>query len=257
MAEHIRDILKDLVCQLSSQVQLDAVVNDRPVPAGLSRTPPKPTTARKHAATKPEPVPVQAVPETPIDLSHLPDNLDDLKQVIIPCQKCRLATTRTQIVFGVGNPKSSLVFVGEAPGADEDAQGEPFVGRAGKLLTQMIEAERSLNLKREEVYICNVIKCRPPENRDPAPDEVECCEPYLLRQLDIIKPKVICALGKHAAQTLLKTQTPISQLRGRWFSYHGIPLMPTYHPAYLLRNQSGKKDCWEDLLLIKERLDSL
>jgi uracil-DNA glycosylase len=170
------------------------------------------------------------------------------------CTRCKLHTLgRTQIVFGVGNPEADLMFVGEAPGADEDIQGIPFVGRAGQLLTKIIEA---IGLKREDVYIANVIKCRPPQNRNPEPDEIETCEPFLFRQVDIIKPKVIVALGKFAAQTLVRTLDPISRLRGRQFTYRGAILIPTFHPAYLLRNPSSKREVWEDMKLVKSLLAS-
>ena len=171
------------------------------------------------------------------------------------CSRCKLHTLgRKQVVFGVGNPNADLMFVGEAPGADEDIQGEPFVGRAGQLLTKIIEA---IGLRREDVYIANVIKCRPPGNRNPDPDEVAQCEPFLFRQIDIIKPKVIVALGKFGAQCLLKTNDPITRLRGREFSYRNAVLIPTYHPAYLLRTPSAKREVWEDMkrvrALLKER----
>jgi DNA polymerase len=170
--------------------------------------------------------------------------LKDLEKRVRNCRKCELHQSRTQIVFGVGSPQSELVFVGEAPGGEEDRQGIPFVGRAGQLLTRIIEA---MGMKREEVYICNVLKCRPPENRDPTLDEVVFCEPYLLKQLEILQPKVIVALGRFAVQSLLRSSTPISRLRGEWHDYHGIPLMPTFHPAYLLRNPSGKAKVWDDM----------
>jgi DNA polymerase len=168
------------------------------------------------------------------------------------CTRCKLHTLgRTQIVFGVGNPEADLMFVGEAPGAEEDIQGVPFVGRAGQLLTKIIEA---IGLTREDVYIANVIKCRPPQNRNPEPDEVEKCEPFLFQQIDIIKPKVIVALGKFGAQTLLRTLEPISRLRGRVFEYRGSKLVPTFHPAYLLRNPSSKREVWEDMKLVRTLL---
>jgi uracil-DNA glycosylase len=168
------------------------------------------------------------------------------------CTRCKLHTLgRKQIVFGVGNPNADLMFVGEAPGADEDIQGEPFVGRAGQLLTKIIEA---IGMKREDVYIANVIKCRPPGNRNPEPDEVEQCEPFMFRQVDTIKPKVIVALGKFAAQALLRTNDPITRLRGREYKYRGAVLMPTYHPAYLLRTPSAKRDVWEDMKRVREIL---
>lgn len=167
------------------------------------------------------------------------------------CTRCKLAPGRTRLVFGVGNPKAEIVFVGEGPGADEDREGEPFVGRAGQLLTKMIEA---MGYRRDEVYIANVVKCRPPGNRNPEPDEIEACEPFLRAQIEAIGPKVLVALGKFAAQTLLRETTPITRLRGRWFSYGGVRLMPTFHPAYLLRSPEEKKKAWEDLQLVMKEL---
>jgi DNA polymerase len=160
------------------------------------------------------------------------------------CTKCGLHATRTQTVFGVGNRRAQWLFVGEAPGADEDRQGEPFVGRAGQLLNAMITA---LGLKREEVYIANILKCRPPNNRDPQVEEVEQCEPYLIRQIELIRPKLIVALGRHAAHSLLKTDLALARLRGQRLSYQDIPLVVTYHPAYLLRTPSDKRKAWDDL----------
>ncbi len=168
----------------------------------------------------------------------------DIRIAVENCQLCPLHKTRTNVVFGTGNEKAKLVFVGEAPGADEDAQGMPFVGKAGQKLTQIIQA---IGLTREEVYITNVLKCRPPNNRNPLPEEIRCCEPYLIAQLKIINPETICALGTFAAQTLLKTDQPISKLRGRFHTYQGIRLMPTYHPAFILRNPQYKRDVWEDV----------
>jgi uracil-DNA glycosylase len=173
------------------------------------------------------------------------DTLDRIRDDIGPnCTRCKLHKARTNIVFGVGNPKAELVFVGEGPGRDEDAQGEPFVGRAGKLLTQMIEA---MGLRRPDVYIANVVKCRPPENRLPESDEIATCSPFLLRQLGVIEPKVICCLGSCSAQTMLKTNQGISRFRGEWFDFHGSKLIATYHPAYLLRNPAAKSEVWKDL----------
>src|SRR5918996_941930 len=166
------------------------------------------------------------------------------------CTRCKLHGGRTHLVFGVGNPDADLMFVGEGPGADEDVQGIPFVGRAGQLLTQIIKA---MGYERDDVYIANVVKCRPPENRNPEPDEIEQCEPFLMRQIDTIRPKIIVALGKFAVQALLQSKVPITKLRGQWHSYHGIKLMPTFHPAYLLRNPADKKLVWEDIKkVIKE-----
>lgn len=178
--------------------------------------------------------------------------LEAVREDIGDCTRCKLSTLgRSHIVFGVGHPHADLMFVGEAPGRDEDLQGIPFVGRAGQLLTKIIEA---IGLKRDDVYIANVIKCRPPENRNPEPDEVETCEPFLFQQIDIIKPKVIVALGKFAAQTLLRTLDPISRLRGRVYDYRGAKLIPTFHPAYLLRNPSSKREVWEDMKLVRTLL---
>ncbi|MCC6156147.1 MAG: uracil-DNA glycosylase [Candidatus Hydrogenedentes bacterium] len=183
----------------------------------------------------------------PLETSGLSEiaSLDELRSVVAGCRKCGLCETRTQTVFSDGLPTAELVFVGEAPGADEDRQGVPFVGRAGQLLTDIIV--KGMKMQREDVYICNVLKCRPPNNRDPLPSEKEQCEPYLVRQLELLKPKVICALGKHAANTLLRKDEATGRLRGKWHQYHGIPLRVTYHPAYLLRNPADKKLVWEDI----------
>jgi DNA polymerase len=177
--------------------------------------------------------------------------LQDIRQELGDCHRCPLCQKRTHIVFGEGNPQARLAFVGEAPGADEDMQGRPFVGKAGQLLTKIIQA---MGLTRQDVYICNILKCRPPSNRNPKPDEITTCEPFLVKQLQVIQPKVICALGTFAAHTLLKTEVPITVLRGRFHTYQGIHLMPTYHPAYLLRNPGAKKKVWEDMQMIMKTL---
>jgi DNA polymerase len=177
--------------------------------------------------------------------------LEAVRELLGDCRRCPLHRSRHHIVFGEGNPGADLVFVGEAPGADEDDQGRPFVGQAGQLLTKIIGA---MGLQREEVYICNILKCRPPGNRNPLPEEIAPCEPFLVRQIEAIRPRVICALGTFAAHTLLKSEAPISVLRGRFHSYQGIPLMPTYHPAYLLRNPGAKKQVWEDVQRIMQAL---
>ncbi|MES2504355.1 MAG: uracil-DNA glycosylase [Myxococcota bacterium] len=181
------------------------------------------------------------------------EQLEALRTVELgDCRRCKLWSSRKNIVFGAGNPEADLLFVGEAPGADEDEQGLPFVGRSGQLLTKMIEA---MGLTRSDVYICNVIKSRPPANRNPEPDEIEACEPFLKMQLSIIKPKVIVALGRYACQSLLKFEGALSDVRGKWTSYEGIDLMPTFHPAYLLRNQTKKKEAWEDLQAVMKKLN--
>lgn len=178
--------------------------------------------------------------------------LSDVRRELGDCRRCKLHTTRKNIVFGAGNQRSHIVFVGEAPGRDEDVQGKPFVGQAGKLLELMLEA---INLRREEVYICNIVKCRPPENRNPEKDEIEACGPFLTKQIEAIEPRIICALGTLAAHTLLKTKESISKLRGVIHTYHGIRLIPTYHPAFLLRNPYKKREAWEDIQLIQREYE--
>jgi len=180
--------------------------------------------------------------------------LEELRAELGDCQRCKLCTGRTHIVFGVGNPKATLMFVGEGPGRDEDLQAEPFVGRAGQLLTEIIT--KGMKMRREDVYIANVIKCRPPQNRNPEPDEIAACQPFLLRQIEIIQPKVMVALGTFAAQTLLGMKTPISRLRGHWYDFQGIKLMPTLHPAYLLRNPNDKRLVWDDIKMVLRELES-
>ena len=210
------------------------------VPASVSAASPAPSTS-----TAAGPAPLTFFPNPAEALVAIREDIGD-------CTRCKLhALGRTQVVFGVGNAAADLMFVGEAPGADEDEQGIPFIGRAGQLLTKIIEA---IELTRADVYIANIIKCRPPDNRNPEPDEVATCEPFLFRQIEVIKPKVIVALGKYAAQTLLRMETPISRLRGQVFDYRGAKLIPTFHPAYLLRNPSSKREVWEDMKLVKRLL---
>ena len=180
------------------------------------------------------------------------DPLTILDREACSCQKCGLAQTRTSVVFGSGKTNADLLFVGEAPGAEEDRQGLPFVGAAGQLLTRMIEA---MGLTRKDVYITNIIKCRPPNNRDPKPDEIAACQPYLIQQIDLIAPVVICTLGRFAAQTLLQTTESMGRLRGKIFEYQGAKLVPTYHPAALLRNEYWKRPAWEDLKLVRKLYD--
>ena len=210
--------------------------------------------ARREPIEPVEPTePVEPVPSEPIEPTEPFEPKTALRVIRddlgADCSRCKLHTLgRTQVVFGVGNSNADLMFVGEAPGADEDIQGEPFVGRAGQLLTKIIEA---IGLRREDVYIANVIKCRPPGNRNPEPDEVEQCEPFLFRQIDTVKPKVIVALGKFAAQCLLRTNDPITRIRGREFKYRDAILIPTYHPAYLLRTPSAKREVWEDMKRVR------
>ncbi len=178
--------------------------------------------------------------------------LEALREFIGDCKRCKLAPGRINLVFGVGNPQAELMFVGEGPGADEDERGEPFVGRAGQLLTDIIE--RGMRMRRQDVYICNVVKCRPPDNRNPEPDEVAACEPFLMRQIDLVQPKIIVGLGTFAVQSLLKVKIPISKLRGRWHEVRGIQMMPTFHPAYLLRNPAEKRLVWADIQEVMKAL---
>ncbi len=181
----------------------------------------------------------------------VPDTLEAVRQELGDCRLCRLSEHRTNIVFGAGDPHAKLVFVGEGPGYEEDQRGEPFVGAAGQLLTNIIKA---IKYSRDQVYICNIVKCRPPGNRNPMPDEIAACSSFLRRQLAVIQPEFICALGTFAAQTLLQTTEPISKLRGRFHDYLGIKILPTYHPAYLLRNPDKKRDVWEDMKTLMRAL---
>ena len=179
--------------------------------------------------------------------------LDAIFNELGNCQRCGLGASRTKLAYGVGNPNARLVLVGDAPGREEDLQGEHFVGEAGQLLDRILQA---MGLHRNDVYICNVLKCRPPNNRDPQPEEGATCEAFLVRQIAAVRPQVIIALGRFAVHSLLKTNAPISKLRGEWQSYQGIPLMPTYHPAYLLNNPEGKRDVWDDMKQVLRRLQT-
>lgn len=215
---------------------------------------PAPVRVAPPAATAP---PAVASPVTLPDVLVEPGireavTLEELRTVLGDCQRCKLAKCRTNIVFGIGNPRARLMFVGEGPGEDEDRQGEPFVGKAGELLDSIIT--NGMGLSRGDVYIANVVKCRPPNNRNPEPDEIVACEPFLLRQVEIVQPEVIVSLGNFATQALLRDRTAISRRRGRWHEVNGRPLMPTFHPAYLLRNPSDKRLVWEDIKLVMERL---
>jgi uracil-DNA glycosylase len=190
---------------------------------------------------------------TPVPAGAHPD-LESVRAWVGDCQRCKLAGGRTKIVFGQGNPQARLMFVGEAPGADEDIQGLAFVGRAGQLLTDIIE--KGMKMRREDVFIANILKCRPPGNRNPEPDEILECHPFLEAQIEVIRPRIIVGLGKFSCQWLLKTAEPITRLRGKMGEFKGIKVMPTYHPAYLLRNPSAKKDLWEDMKVVMALLDA-
>jgi DNA polymerase len=255
VSDEVRDIALELRRHLAWQESdgtrvLLKTPGEKPAPAAVVAPPPA-AVARPVAApavTKPVGPPPSATLTTPFA------TLDEVRTELGDCKRCKLCSGRKQLVFGVGNPRAELVFVGEGPGEEEDKQGIPFVGAAGQLLTKMIEA---MKFKRDEVYICNVVKCRPPGNRNPEPDEIAACEPFLKAQLAVLKPKVIVALGKFAAQTLLRVDTPITRLRGQWRSYEGIELMPTYHPAYLLRQPDEKKKAWMDLQDVMRKFGKL
>lgn len=243
-----REELLGLVRSLAGRIRLDGELG-KPL-AWLTRIDPAAAPIAGAAPAAAEPKLSESPPMLAADGAA--DRLEAVRLELGECRRCSLADLRHSIVFGEGNPQADLVFVGEAPGADEDAQGRPFVGAAGQLLTKIIAA---MGLAREDVYICNILKCRPPGNRDPLPGEIAACEPFLIRQLAAIGPKVICALGGFAAHTLLKSEAPITVLRGRFHRYQGIPLMPTFHPAYLLRNEGAKKQVWEDVRKIMKLLE--
>jgi len=259
--EHRRlllDSVRDYLSQLAEEGLEGLPASEAIIAAGKTASVSKPRASAaaavsstggsvRAAASPSPPAPLPAPGEL---LSRYPDlekaaSLEEVSAFIGDCKRCKLAPLRTHLVFGVGNPRADLMFVGEAPGADEDARGEPFVGRAGQLLTDIIE--RGMGLKRSDVYICNVIKCRPPDNRNPEPDEVAACEPFLMRQIDLVRPRAIVALGTFAVQALLKVKTPISRLRGNWHEVRGVKLMPTFHPAYLLRSPGEKRVVWQDI----------
>jgi uracil-DNA glycosylase len=229
----------DLLADLRERARFFAEMTD----VGLPRR------TASGVAAAPARAPVAPAPATP---SEGPASLDAVKEWIGDCRRCKLASGRKTIVFGQGNPQARLVFVGEAPGADEDEQGLAFVGRAGQLLTDIIE--KGLKMPRADVWIGNVLKCRPPQNRNPEPDEILACQPFLERQIAIIRPRVIVGLGKFAAQWLFKSMEPISRLRGRIGDFDGIKVVPTFHPAYLLRNPGAKKDVWEDMKVVRRLL---
>jgi DNA polymerase len=259
-AESAQAAVRTLVDQLRAYVEYQQST-------GVDAFPPRRAAARPahpRPAATPSPTPAPPAPTPVAHRAAAADlftgagvrqatTLDELRAELGDCRRCKLWHGRTHIVFGVGHPQARLMFVGEGPGRDEDLQAEPFVGRAGQLLTEIIT--KGMKLRREDVYIANVIKCRPPENRNPEPDEIAACQPFLLRQIDIVRPRVLVALGTFAAQTLLGVKTPISRLRGNWFDYHGVQLMPTLHPAYLLRNPNDKKLVWEDIKKVMRALE--
>src|SRR5512147_2290456 len=237
-----RDIARALLAHVTYQRLLGVV--GAPAAERAAIEPPR-------ASERPAPQSGASAPPRQV-IELVTETLDDARTDLGDCRRCKLAGGRTNLVFGVGNPQARLVFVGEGPGADEDAKGEPFVGRAGQLLTEIIT--KGMKLRREDVYICNVVKCRPPNNRNPESDEIASCMPFLQRQVELVAPRVIVALGTFAAQTLLGVKTPITRMRGVWHEYRGIKVMPTFHPAYLLRTPGDKRLVWADIKLVMAEL---
>jgi DNA polymerase len=221
------------------------------LPLGIAAPPALPSPAARGVPVVASAPPARATPAGDAPLGAL-TSLDALRAHIGDCRRCKLAGGRTTLVFGVGSAAADLMFIGEGPGHDEDVRGEPFVGRAGQLLTEIIT--KGMKLRREDVYIANVVKCRPPNNRNPEADEIASCMPFLQRQVDLVAPRVIVALGTFAAQTLLGVRTPITRLRGVWHDYRGIKVMPTFHPAYLLRTPGDKRLVWADIKLVMAEL---
>ena len=276
MSEDPRDLLRAYLRQRAelgeTELVLDGLGADalRDLARGAGRPAGPPRPERPEGAQRPAAAARPAAPPPPLegamrpspdapapyasaeDILRLPV-LDAVREVALGCPRCRLAESRGHVVFGEGSPDAEVMVVGEAPGADDDRTGRPFVGRAGKLLTLLLA---TVGLQREQVYICNVLKCRPPGNRNPMPDEVEACSPYLLRQVELVKPRAIAAFGAFAAQTLLATPTPIGKLRGRVHDFHGVPLVATYHPAALLRSSAWVRPTWEDLQRLRSVLDA-
>ncbi len=255
MQDDIRRLLNDAETFLRQEIELNGPIilpGESGPPAALAssgrKTPVVPETELFTGSAAPR---GPAYPEEEWTKSG---SLEALNTQICTCTKCGLGATRKNFVFGVGNPSADAVIIGEAPGADEDEQGEPFVGRAGQLLNKILEA---ISFTRDEVFICNILKCRPPNNREPAANEVELCEPYLWKQLELLQPKVILCLGRVAGQALLKTNASLGKLRGAWHDYRGIPTMVTYHPAALLRNPNWKRPTWEDVQAFRKRYDQL
>jgi uracil-DNA glycosylase family 4 len=240
----IRQELLDLVTQVRAHLEYQKALGV----LGIEATSPSFSSASPDTQISAEKTMEHVDHESSIKSSEL----SAIREELGNCTRCKLHKGRTNIVFGEGNPKAVLVFVGEGPGLEEDQRGRPFVGAAGQLLTDIIV--KGMKIKREDVYICNIVKCRPPDNRNPEPDEIDACGPFLEKQLAAINPAVIVALGNTALRTLLKTSEGITALRGKWQTYHSIPLMPTFHPAYLLRNPKGKKLVWEDIQQVMKKL---
>ncbi len=246
MRNELLDIVREIRTHLEYQTAL-GISSIETLPAGTVAASQRLTPAAENQEREP-----LSKLESPATMSQA---LDCVRQEIGNCTRCKLHRGRKNIVFGEGNSSAVLVFIGEGPGHEEDEQGRPFVGAAGQLLTDIIV--KGMKLKREDVYICNIVKCRPPNNRNPEPDEIEACEPFLIKQLQTIKPKIIVALGSIAAKTLLKSSEGITALRGKWQTYQGIPLMPTFHPAYLLRNPKDKALVWKDIQLVMAEMEKI
>jgi uracil-DNA glycosylase len=249
MAADETEELRELTAQLRAHLEWRRRFGVETVPAA-----PTPRLGPAAAEEPAEEAPPAEAPAAADEAGTAAERLQAVRDRLGECERCKLAPTRTNLVFGVGSPEAQVMFVGEGPGAEEDRLGEPFVGAAGQLLDKMITA---MGLRREDVYICNIVKCRPPRNRDPEPDEVATCKPFLMAQIAAIRPRLIVALGKPAAQCLLQSTAPIGALRGRWHDFEGIPLMPTYHPAALLRNEGYKRPTWEDLKQVMAEMDRL
>ncbi|MCF6147028.1 MAG: uracil-DNA glycosylase [Candidatus Kuenenia sp.] len=255
----LKNELASIVKDLKTRVEFEKTFGIDVISLSTQNKREKPSITITHEKDLPEGLPPQTKPfnKKTFTINNKENKvklLEELKNEMLVCHKCPLSKTRTNLVFGVGNPMANLMFVGEAPGRDEDLQGEPFVGRAGQLLTKIIEA---IGMKRSDVYIANILKCRPPGNRNPLPDEIALCMPALIKQIEIIQPKVLCALGTFAAQTLLNTKASIGSLRGKFHDYKGIPTMATFHPAYLLRNPNEKGKVWEDMKKVRDFLKEL
>jgi DNA polymerase len=252
--QELRDLVAAFRTQLEARGRCGLVgVSRRPSPVAADAQPASPAGNADAEPLTPYPTPPPVLFDEG-QVQHSGRGLNALRAEIGDCQRCKLAKGRKHVVFGTGNPEANLMFVGEAPGADEDVQGEPFVGAAGQLLTKMIKA---MGYERSEVYICNIIKCRPPQNRNPEPDEIAACEQFLRKQIAIVQPRIIVALGKFAAHFLCGETTPITRLRGNLRAYHEIPVMPTYHPAFLLRDESRKGEAWADLKQVMAMLKNM
>ncbi|PIR17613.1 MAG: hypothetical protein COV46_03510 [Deltaproteobacteria bacterium CG11_big_fil_rev_8_21_14_0_20_49_13] len=240
--------IKELIEDIDTHLKYQKMMGVEEMPKSACHCEPLP--AGRQVAGRSNPP--QEIASSPLRTPRNDNALDKIRVEIGDCKRCKLSKARKNIVFGVGNPHAELIFIGEGPGADEDDQGEPFVGRAGQLLTKIIGA---MGLKRSDVYIGNIVKCRPPNNRAPEPDEIEACTPFLMKQIEAIKPKVIVCLGATAAKDILKTEVPISKLRGKFLDWNGYKLMPTFHPAFLLRNPNMKRPVWEDMQAVMKELN--